>query len=49
MMRLALEGLSFRRVVNSTKIKSVSVQTQLSSIHYVELHVSTYIRLSLGS
>jgi hypothetical protein len=33
----------------SMKIKSVSVQTQLNSIYYIELHVSTYLRSSSGS
>ena len=31
------------------KIKSVSVQTQLNSIYYIKLHVSTYLRSSSGS
>jgi hypothetical protein len=31
------------------KIKSLSVQTQVDSIYYVELHFSTYLRSSRGS
>jgi hypothetical protein len=31
------------------KIKSVSFQTQISSIYYTELHVSTYLMSSLRS
>jgi len=33
--------MSFRCVVNSTKIKPIFVQTQLNSIYVIELHVST--------
>jgi hypothetical protein len=33
----------------SMKIKSVSVQTQLNSIYYIELHDSTYLRSSSGT
>ena len=36
-------------VVNSNKIKPISVQTQINSIYYIELHVSTYLRSSSGS
>jgi hypothetical protein len=36
-------------VVNTTRIKSISVQTQLNSIYYIVLHVSTYLRSSSGS
>jgi hypothetical protein len=35
--------------VINTEIKSISVQTQLNSIYYTELHVSTYFRSSSGS
>jgi hypothetical protein len=34
---------------NGIKIQSISVQTQLDSIYYIELHVSTYLRSSSGS
>jgi len=34
---------------NDVEIKSLSVQTQLGSIYYTELHVSTYLRLSSRS
>jgi hypothetical protein len=33
----------------STKIRAVRVQTQLDSVYYIELHVSTYLRSSSGS
>jgi hypothetical protein len=32
-----------------TKIKSISVQKQLNSMYYIELHVLTYLRSSSGS
>jgi hypothetical protein len=32
-----------------TEIKSKSIQTQLNSIYYTKLHVSTYFRSSSGS
>jgi hypothetical protein len=31
------------------KIKTVSVQTQLNSIYFIEVHISTYLRSSLAS
>jgi hypothetical protein len=31
------------------KIKLVSVQTQLKSVYYIELHVSIYLRSCSGS
>jgi hypothetical protein len=34
---------------NIQKIKPVSDQTQLKSIYFIELHVSTYFRPSSGS
>jgi hypothetical protein len=36
-------------LLTAQKIKSISVKTQLNSIYYIELHVSTYLRLSSGS
>jgi hypothetical protein len=33
----------------STKVRSISVQTQLNSICYIKLHVSTYFRSSSDS
>jgi len=41
--------MSSRCVVISIKIKSVSVQTPLKTVYYIELHVSIYIRSSSGS
>lgn len=43
------EQMSSRCVVNSIKIKQTPVQTELNSIYYRELHVSTYLRPSSGS
>ena len=41
--------MSSRYGVNSTKIKSVPVQTQPNSIYYIEPQDSTYLRSSSGS
>ena len=41
--------MSSNYIVNSKIIKSVCVQTQLNSIYYIEIHVSTYLRSSLSS
>jgi hypothetical protein len=39
----------YLRMCFSATIKSVSVQTQLHSIYYIEPHVSAYLRPSSGS
>jgi hypothetical protein len=42
-------GLYIHEEKQFRKIKSISVQTQLSSIYYIKLHVSTYVRSLSGS
>ena len=40
--------MSFSRIANNITIKSISFQTQLNAIYYLELHVSTYRKPSSG-
>jgi len=46
MISLSLQAFMYTNYV--TKIKSISVRTQLDSIYCIQLHVSTYLRASSG-
>jgi len=41
--------MPYRCVVNNVQIRSIPIQTQLNSIYYIALRVSTYLRSCSGS